>query len=113
MASYFNSLSMDDRIEVDEFLLEVSAEVAALRCTDEPSGAHGDGGGGSSSEVRDGLLRPKPNLLDPAREFSGVLAGVFSLCSGFLVNKPMLKGSQERPANVSKYNAQGRLEYRY
>jgi hypothetical protein len=90
IASYFNSFSIDDRIDVDEFLLEVNAEVAALRCAEELSGAHGDGGGGSSSVTEEGLLRPKPNIFDPTLELAGVPDGGFFPSSCFLVNKPMV-----------------------
>lgn len=77
-------------MDVDEFLLEVNAEFAALRCAEELSGAHGDGGGGSSSLIEEGLLRPKPNIFDPTLELAGVPDAGFSPCSCFLVNRPML-----------------------
>lgn len=86
---------MEERFDVDEFLLEVSAEVAALPRAEEPSSAHGDGGGGNSSETEEALLRPKPNMREPARELSGVPAGDFSLGSCFLENNPILDVSQD------------------
>jgi hypothetical protein len=76
---------------VKEFRLEVSADVAVLGCVDKFSGpAHGVGGAFSSSVIGAGLLRPKPNLRAPSFELPGAPAGDFSLCSCFLVNKPIL-----------------------
>lgn len=90
MASYFNSFSTEERTDVKEFRLDASADVAVLGCADEPSGVHGVGGATRSSVIVAGLLRPKPNLRAPSFELPGAPTGDFSLCSCFLVNKPIL-----------------------
>jgi hypothetical protein len=90
MASYFSSLSADDRTDVKEFLLEVNADVALLRCAEELSGAHGEDGVGNSSGIEEGLLRPNLNPPNPSFDFAGSVVDFSLLLPCFLVKRPML-----------------------